>query len=403
MRDQLAECRTFAAMCSIPVAQLVIIAPAFMLAAVAANGQNDECASAITMTVGTTCAPVPGHWIGASESQPADTCGGFASPLAADVWYVFTATSSVTIVEVQSADSNDAVLEVFSGACAALSSIACSDETLFGGIEPIALGTNVGETYFIRTYWWDYGLIPLDLEFTICVYEGPPAPANDQCANAIEEFLTVGSSLTFTGTTAGSDTSGDYAPGSALQGPDPVVWHAFTTTECAGVTISYCATDPAFDDVLAVLATGCPADSLVYAGSFDLLACGDGDATIHFDSLAAGTYYLPVLFDPEDANGPYGIAVDAVPCVVTVPENVATGNWHAFAVDGHITITGNRSAEAWSVDVFRADGRMIPSGPVAPIEDGGLEVRLSEDPGAGILYVRVRSATGSRVMPLWWF
>src|SRR4030095_2065970 len=94
--------------------------------------------------------------------------------------------------------------------------------------------------------------------------------------------------------------------------------HAFMTTECANVILDYCGTDPEFENVWNVLATGCPADSVVYASSFDLFGCGNGNATLHFDSLAAGTYYLPVLFDADDANGPYTVEVIASSCVVGV-------------------------------------------------------------------------------------
>jgi len=387
---------------TVPSAALLMCTPAFILASWPAGAQNDECASAIALAVGSTCVPVPGHWIGASQSMPADTCGGSASPQAMDVWYAVTATSAITIVEVQSADSNDAVLEAFGGTCGALVELQCADATLFGGVESISLATTIGETYFVRTYWWDYGLVPSDLDHAICAYEGPPPPGNDHCGDAVPGTLSAGSPLTFTGSTQGADTAGDYAPGSALEGSEPSVWHAFTTIECTNVTIAYCATDPAFDHVLSVLATGCPADSLVYAGSFDLLACGDGDATLFFDSLAAGTYYLPVLFDADDANGPYGIEVGATSCLVAIQEASDHGSWHAVADGSAITITGPVLEATTVVHLFQADGRWLMSGQLSPGEGRQHRIDLPATTGPGLLLVRIRTSQGSPVLSVWW-
>ncbi|MBK6755187.1 MAG: hypothetical protein IPG69_16765 [Flavobacteriales bacterium] len=42
--------------------------------------------------------------------------------------------------------------------------------------------------------------------------------------------------------------------------------------------------------------------------------CGDGNATMRFNNVAAGTYYYPVYMDPGTAFGPFVINVNAVAC-----------------------------------------------------------------------------------------
>ncbi|MBP9080456.1 MAG: T9SS type A sorting domain-containing protein, partial [Flavobacteriales bacterium] len=151
--------------------------------------------------------------------------------------------------------------------------------------------------------------------------EGGTGLVNDLCSGVPPEALAVGASLTFTGTTVGATEAGDFVPGSELEGAGPTVWHAFTTTECANVTISYCGTDPVFGSVWIFLSTECPAGTYTLATSY-AFDCADGNVILNYDNLPAGTYYLPVQLEPESANGPYTIDVSAAAC--TPPEPYCT-------------------------------------------------------------------------------
>ena len=156
---------------------------------------------------------------------------------------------------------------------------------------------------------------------------------NDNCAGVTAEALATGSTLTFTGTTAGATDAGDYVPGSELDGQPASVWHAFTTTECTDVTISYCGTTPAFGNVWIFLAPSCPAgDDYILASSYDFTTCPDGNVTLFYTFLPAGTYYLPVMFDDAQANGPYTIDVTAAAC--TMPTEYCIPNPSTGTTDG---------------------------------------------------------------------
>ncbi|MCW5899916.1 MAG: T9SS type A sorting domain-containing protein [Flavobacteriales bacterium] len=144
---------------------------------------------------------------------------------------------------------------------------------------------------------------------------GGGGPANDLCSNVTPLPLAVGGQLVFNGTTTGATNTNDFVPGSPLDGLDPTVWHAFTTTTCANVTISYCGTNPAFGLVWIFLSPTCPAGAgYVLNTSNNFTACGDNNGTLLYEALPAGTWYVPVLYDAAQANGAYTLNVSAAAC-----------------------------------------------------------------------------------------
>lgn len=282
-------------------------------AACGAGPANDDCANAIPLTPSTSCVPVAGSVQGATQSMPAITCNGFLGNANDDVWYSFVATATSHTVHVDGADTLDAVVELLTGTCGNLTSLDCADATLGGGVEEIAAtGLTIGQTYYVRVYDW-YAGYPLAPDFTICILAaGGGTPVNDQCGGIPTPTLNVGGSLNFSGTTVGATTTNDAVPGSDMDDGIPKVWHAFTLNDCADVTVSYCGTTPAFDQVYIVW-TACPASTYT-VGTYDFTTCVDGNATVRFTSLPAGTYYLPIGQFGAGSTGPYQITVSATAC-----------------------------------------------------------------------------------------
>lgn len=109
---------------------------------------NDDCAGATVLTTSQT-----GTTLGATQSQPADPCGGFTGSADDDVWYQFTALSTGAVsINLQGSSNFDGVLEVFKGTCGSLTEVSCSDATQAGGMESITLNALVGTNYKIRVY-----------------------------------------------------------------------------------------------------------------------------------------------------------------------------------------------------------------------------------------------------------
>mgnify|MGYP003376387651 CR=1 FL=1 len=176
---------------------------------------------------------------------------------------------------------------------------------------------------------------------------------NDRAPRGTADALAVGDTLTFTGDNTNATEGGDFEPGSGLDGFGPVVWHKFSTSECTNVTVSYCATSPGFGNVAAFLARTCPATDADYVlySTGDFTTCTAGaNATLHFNNLAAGEYYFPVLMDTAVAVGPYSIDVSATACA-GFPANDECIDAEALTVAAagecaSSMVTGNNSSSA---------------------------------------------------------
>ncbi|MDG1333387.1 MAG: gliding motility-associated C-terminal domain-containing protein [Crocinitomicaceae bacterium] len=183
-------------------------------------GQSDGCSSASLITVSANCSsPTAGTTTGATQTIPG--CVGNSDD---DVWYQFVATSTAHQIIVDPSVGMDPVVQLFEGACATLVSLVCKDAGLTGDDELINYnGLVIGNTYRVRVY--DYYAGSGSGNFTICVTNPPPAPANDGCTAAIT--LNVNSTCTNTlGTTDGASETLAGCSGSA----DDDVWYSFVAT-----------------------------------------------------------------------------------------------------------------------------------------------------------------------------
>ena len=188
---------------------------------------------------------------------------------------------------------------------------------------------------------------------------GSNSPANDLCTSVTPETLANGSTLTFTGDNTGATFTGDAEPGSGMDLGLPSVWHAFTTTDCADVVVSYCGIDPVFGNTWNWLATSCPSNILINATNFNATDCGDGNKTLYFNALPAGTYYLPILTEPfSGAQGPYTVEVSAAACGSNSPSNDLCTNVvpEALAAGATLTFTGNNTGATFEGDAQPGSG-----------------------------------------------
>lgn len=133
---------------------------------------NDDCSAAVMLTPATTCNPVVGTTAGAGQSMVPTECNGVgASSNANDVWYAFTATTTNDTIVVEGIDDFDAVIEVFSGTCGNLTSLACANNNFPQGeavTERLFItGLSVDSVYYVRVY--DYGHFSAGHNFNICV------------------------------------------------------------------------------------------------------------------------------------------------------------------------------------------------------------------------------------------
>ena len=234
---------------------------------------NNECTNAIVAPVNSTqvCTnTISGTSVGATQSQVG--CVGNADD---DVWYKFVATNTAHTITVTEGTMSDSVFQLFSGTCAALIPMACSDPN------SATIGSlTIGNTYYIRIY--SYFGAGNQGTFTLCITTPPPPPANDECINAVLAPVNAGATCTNTisGTTINATQSQSGCAGTA----DDDVWYKFVATSTAHtVTIT---TGTLSDSVFQVFSGTC--------GTLTPILCSD-PPTATFGNLVVGnTYYVRV-------------------------------------------------------------------------------------------------------------
>ena len=128
---------------------------------------NDECAAAIALTTGVAAAF---DTTAATQSSPVVSC---VAGTGGDVWFTYTATSNNNIDIATCGSGYDTTLEVFTGACNSLSSIACNDDAC-GLQSRVTFPGTAGTTYRILVGGFGAGAGT----GTIIATEITPPPAN---------------------------------------------------------------------------------------------------------------------------------------------------------------------------------------------------------------------------------
>ena len=186
---------------------------------------NDECAGAISLTSNAVCSNTSGTLVGASPSTIASIGCGVANRN--DVWYSFVAYSANTTITLSSAPANPRI-QLFSGSCASLTSVACASGTSLNVTTLI-----VGTTYYVRIYT-DPSTISASNTFNICVTHS--APVNNECASAIS-ITSNTTCINTTGSLNLATANGATALGCFGAGTYYDVWYSFVAAATSHTVI----------------------------------------------------------------------------------------------------------------------------------------------------------------------
>jgi hypothetical protein len=133
-------------------------------------------------------------------------------------------------------------------------------------------------------------------------------PINDDCGSVTPQSLVAGIPIVFTGDN--TDATNDCSMLGANE-----VWMAFVITECMDITINACGTVPVQTNLQTRLVANCPCGNEYSASSFNFSDCADGNWTLKYLQLAAGTYFYPYVSN-QGQSGPYTITVSGTACLL---------------------------------------------------------------------------------------
>ncbi|MBX2984338.1 MAG: T9SS type A sorting domain-containing protein [Flavobacteriales bacterium] len=306
----------------------------------------------------------------------------------ANTWHAFTTTecTNVTVSYCATDSGWSNVWRLLTTQCPAESEINASSSdttTCTNGNWTFTFNELEPGTYYLPVpnvgFGQGGGPYQIELSAASCANENQ---GTDLCSDVIPEDLPVDTTLIFVGDNTDATFDGDAELGNVMsQYPSPNTWHAFTTTECSNVTVSYCSTDSGWSNIWSLLTMYCPADSLINASFSDTTSCANGNWTFSFDQLAAGTYYLPV---PNvgfgQGGGAYSIEVSAISCTVGVGIDITTStDWQVFPnpTTGDVSISTPNTSGPADLVLMDMTGRAVLSQQVV-LKAGGT-VQLSLD------------------------
>lgn len=167
---------------------------------------NDDCVNATELTIGNEF--VSGNTANARTSigVPACTAGSPGTP-DDDVWFKFTATSTITRLTVNGGSAYNAVMQYFTGTCGSLTSAGCVSSTGAAGVETLDISTTIGTTYFIRVYHSANGATPTTGFSILASNVKPSCPTLTAPTNNINNVVRT-NALTFSWSAAALPTVG---------------------------------------------------------------------------------------------------------------------------------------------------------------------------------------------------
>ncbi len=312
------------------------------ISAAAPPPANDDCANAEAVGEVTDLA-----W----STVTASVSGLGTCMTSADIWYYYTATADGNAVVSLCGSAFDTKLAAYSGAdCASLVEIACNDDapcvsaSFQSEIE--IPGVTIGSSYWIQVGGYSNNVGSGILN--ISVYTPPPAPANDDCANA--EAIVGPYPVSGTGTTIGA----------TLDCPGMLDWNAVWYTidlpyASNDITITYCGTTEELYQAGVVIMNDCLCDDYTLSTyAWDPTGCASGySMTLNFSDVPMGVWYWPALANNSAYDGidfEYTVNVtEVVPCVVTCPDG-STPEGEEDCYDEYVDVTNggcNSTPAVW--------------------------------------------------------
>jgi hypothetical protein len=330
---------------------------------------NDECVDAFAAVLGSNTVYNVSATDSADAWDPGPCTGG---AMAADVWHVWTAGSDGTLT-MSTCDTGgfDTDISISTGACGALTQIACSGDAgdgsgNGGACQPwyseLSVAVTSGTTYTLRTGGWssgDQGTTNLELSFS---------PVGDDPCDAI--VVTEGVTVVDNTAAGDSGTVIDTAmcDGTFMTQGGHDMWYSYTPTIDCTVNVHTCDAN-GFDTDLSVHVGDCTvlttADQIACNGDSGILTgCQAYYSDLEF-AATANTEYLIRVDGYNAAQGVTNMTIVCTPNAVDPTASFVLSGYSEFSINFRpVTLTdasddgGDVNA---TVDIDWGDGSPIES------------------------------------------
>jgi hypothetical protein len=273
---------------------------------------QDECVNAVNLPLGVATAFSN---VGSTTSAPAWPCALGGS----DIWYSITVATAGSLSINTCGSAFDTMLELFSGTCAGLTSLDCSDDFCF--LQSTLNAAVTPGTYFLRVG----GFNSQQGSGTVTATLAGPA-TNDECATALAILANTPTAFDNSGATTGGDL---FACSSGGQPHANDIWYRYTATSNDDIVVSLCGSG--FDTLLQGYSGAC--------GALTSLACNDDlcalQSTIQFSGTSGQSYYIQVA----GWNGAAGVGIVQV-TEITPPATCNGGVATVGYIGGNFGNTG---------------------------------------------------------------
>jgi hypothetical protein len=311
----------------------------------AAVAQNDECATAIPLTLGV---PLPFDTSIGTLSAPTWTCDPSTAP---DLWYSVTAPGTGSLTVDVCGSGFDTMIEVFTGTCASLSYLICSDDAC-GLASRVQFAVTPGATFLFRVGGFGTAMGTGAVTAT----HTPGAGGNDDCTGATPLALNTPVSYDTTGTSTSSPTW----PCAGNGGPD--LWYSYTAAATGDLRVTTCGSS--YDSALELFTGGC--------GGLVSIACNDDVCGMQAQitwAATAGTSYLIRVGGWNSAMGLGTLLLEVPPAPGLYIVSNLPGTW----IDISATGTPLSLEDDGEVDVATTLGNtLLPAGIARVGSNGGV-------------------------------
>ena len=325
---------------------------------------NDECDAAFAAVLGSNSV----YNVSATDSADAwDATACAGGDMAADVWHVWTATADGTLT-VSTCDTAgiDTDSSISTGACGALTQIACSGDAgdgsgNGGACQPwyseFAVAVTSGTTYYLRNGGWssaDQGQTNMELTFS---------PTGDDPCDAI----VVTDGVTVVDNTLASDSGTEIdllqCDGTFMTQGGHDMWYSYTAAIDGTVNVHTCDID-GFDTDASVHLGDCAALTIAEqiacnGDSTGLIDCQNYYSDLEF-AATAGTEYLIRIDGYNGAQGVTNMTITNTPDAIDPTANFVLSGYSEFSINFRpVTLTDssdNGGDETATITVDWGDG-----------------------------------------------